>query len=187
MNCASTVWTLQLLLVCISTRVDWCHYHWNRFSTRGHNELVLRHLILTNFWRSGEIVHFLYISACKAKRILYFHVSGLGVMIDFLDDFPLVNSNPAQWAQLEVWIVSIVSNEVIVALVVELMGLVARQLSNFLASLHLQKANTALTSLVGTESGVDGSTKTVLGSLENRLAWWRDGFRTLADGLRAHE
>ena len=88
-------------------------------------------------------------------------------MIDFLDDFPLVNSNPAQWAQLEVWIVSIVSNEVIVALVVELMGLVARQLSNFLASLHLQKANTALTSLVGTESGVDGSTKTVLGSLEN--------------------
>lgn len=88
-------------------------------------------------------------------------------MIDFLDDFLLVNLDPAQWAKLEVWIIGIVRNEVLVAGVVVLMGLVARQLSNFLTRLHHQKADTALTGLFHAEGGVDGSTKSVLGPLDD--------------------
>ena len=123
---------------------------------------VLERIILDSIC----IVHFLGI-AIETERVSCRHLTGLRSVIDLFDDAPFVDLDTAERAELQVGVVGVVRDEVLVTLVVELMGLVARQLSDLLAQRHLQEANTALTGLLDAERGINCSTKTVLGALDD--------------------
>lgn len=108
-------------------------------------------------------------------------------MVDLLDDSLLVDRYSAEGAQLELGLVGVMSDEVIIACLMELVSIVTSKLNNVFAHLHRQEADTALSSCLDAERGVDGTTKPRLRPVKHRLAGWLSFGGALADRLSTNE
>ena len=98
------------------------------------------------------------------------HVRWLCLVVNFPDHGVLVNWHSAEWAELQGWVVGVVIYKVLVALLLELMSLVAGKLNDMLTLVHHREANTALADRFGAKSRIDCATKMLLSPLNEGLA-----------------
>ena len=108
-------------------------------------------------------------------------------MVDLPYDSLLVDRHSTEGAQLELGLVGVMSDEVVIACLMELMRLVASKLRNVFAHLHRQEADTALSGCLDAERGIDGATKPRLRPVEHRLAGWLSFGGALTDRLSTNE
>lgn len=111
----------------------------------------MTHELLVGTWGRREssfvddIVHDLGTVGAKAKGIFDLHIGRFSGSELFLDQAVFVHGYTAERAEEQGRVVLELALEVVVTAIVELMGLVARQTNDLLASAHLFQAERAFT------------------------------------------